>query len=62
MTQGIIVTGTDTNVGKTVFAAALTSALGAKYWKPIQAGLDGETDAECVRALLAALPAEAVVQ
>lgn len=51
MTQGIIVTGTDTNVGKTVFAAALTSALGAKYWKPIQAGLDGETDAECVRTL-----------
>jgi dethiobiotin synthetase len=51
MTQGFIVTGTDTNVGKTVFAAALTNALGAKYWKPIQAGLDGETDAECVRKL-----------
>jgi dethiobiotin synthetase len=51
MTQGFIVTGTDTNVGKTVFAAALTNALGAKYWKPIQAGLDGETDADCVRTL-----------
>ena len=51
MTQGIIVTGTDTNVGKTVFAAALTKALGAKYWKPIQSGLDGETDTECVRTL-----------
>lgn len=36
----IIVTGTDTGVGKTVFAAALTGALGARYWKPVQAGPD----------------------
>jgi dethiobiotin synthetase len=36
----IVVTGTDTDVGKTVFAAALTVALGAHYWKPVQAGLD----------------------
>ncbi|MBX7483138.1 dethiobiotin synthase [Qipengyuania qiaonensis] len=35
-----IVTGTDTDVGKTVFAAALAGALGAHYWKPVQAGLD----------------------
>ncbi|HBC14789.1 MAG TPA: ATP-dependent dethiobiotin synthetase BioD, partial [Erythrobacter sp.] len=34
------VTGTDTDVGKTVFAAALTGALDAHYWKPVQAGLD----------------------
>ena len=33
------VTGTDTNVGKTVASAALVSALGACYWKPIQSGL-----------------------
>lgn len=36
----IIVTGTDTGIGKTVFAAALVGALGACYWKPVQAGLD----------------------
>lgn len=36
----IIVTGTDTEIGKTVFAAALTGALGAYYWKPVQAGLE----------------------
>lgn len=40
----IIVTGTDTDVGKTVFAAALVGMLDAHYWKPVQAGLDGGTD------------------
>lgn len=39
-----IVTGTDTDVGKTVFAAALAAHLGARYWKPVQAGLAGDTD------------------
>lgn len=49
----IIVTGTDTGIGKTVFAAALTGALGASYWKPVQAGLDeaGRTDSATVAAL-----------
>lgn len=36
----LIVTGTDTGIGKTVFAAGLAAALGAHYWKPIQAGVD----------------------
>jgi dethiobiotin synthetase len=48
MTNRIIVTGTDTGVGKTVFAAALAGALGATYWKPIQAGLLEETDRQAV--------------
>jgi dethiobiotin synthetase len=47
----IAVTGTDTDVGKTVFAAALTVALGASYWKPVQAGLDDGSDAASVEAL-----------
>ena len=51
MTAGFVVTGTDTGVGKTVFAAALTAALDACYWKPIQCGLDGETDSQIVRRL-----------
>lgn len=47
-----VVTGTDTGVGKTVFAAALAGALAGYYWKPIQAGLsDGVTDSEVVRSL-----------
>lgn len=49
--RGFIVTGTDTDVGKTVFAAGLTAHLGARYWKPVQAGLDGETDSETVARL-----------
>ena len=46
-----VVAGTDTDVGKTVFAAALTAALDGVYWKPVQAGLAGETDADIVRRL-----------
>jgi dethiobiotin synthetase len=44
----IVVTGTDTGIGKTVFAAGLARFLGAKYWKPVQAGLDEETDSDNV--------------
>ena len=51
MTDTIVVTGTDTDVGKTVFAAALAAALGATYWKPVQAGLEEGGDGEAVRRL-----------
>jgi dethiobiotin synthetase len=44
----IVVTGTDTGIGKTVFSAALAGALDGFYWKPIQAGLDDETDSQTV--------------
>ncbi|MDB5702205.1 MAG: bioD [Sphingomonadales bacterium] len=47
----IVVTGTDTDIGKTVFAAALAGALGGHYWKPVQAGLEGETDSKRVASL-----------
>jgi dethiobiotin synthetase len=48
-----IVTGTDTGLGKTVFAAALTQALGGIYWKPVQAGTDS-TDTQTVQQLTGA--------
>jgi dethiobiotin synthetase len=48
VTRPIVVTGTDTDVGKTVFSAALTQALDADYWKPVQAGTDDGTDSERV--------------
>ena len=51
MSQAIVIAGTGTDVGKTVFAAALVAALDGYYWKPIQAGLMGETDAQIVRRL-----------
>jgi dethiobiotin synthetase len=47
----IFVTGTDTEVGKTVFAAALAGALGASYWKPIQAGSLDNSDSDAVRSM-----------
>jgi dethiobiotin synthetase len=50
-TLRFIVTGTDTDVGKTVFAAGLAARLGAHYWKPVQAGLEGGSDSEEVARL-----------
>ena len=51
MIQGMrfVVTGTDTDIGKTVFAAGLAGLIGARYWKPVQAGEPG--DRETVAAL-----------
>ncbi|WP_170546075.1 dethiobiotin synthase [Ruegeria arenilitoris] len=50
----VIVVGTDTGIGKTVFAAGLTAALGARYWKPVQSGLEEATDSEVVAELTGA--------
>jgi dethiobiotin synthetase len=51
MSRQIVVAGTDTEIGKTVFAAGLADLLGAHYWKPIQSGLEGDSDAEIVARL-----------
>ena len=42
--RGVFVTGTDTDVGKTLVAAWLTQAWGADYWKPVQTGAADITD------------------
>lgn len=47
----LIVTGTDTGIGKTVLSAAIATAAGAPYWKPIQSGLAEGEDADAVKAL-----------
>ncbi|RIA46647.1 dethiobiotin synthetase [Hephaestia caeni] len=60
MTRRFVVTGTDTDIGKSVFAAGLVRLLGGVYWKPVQAGVDGGTDSTRVAAL-AALPPERVL-
>jgi dethiobiotin synthetase len=60
MTARIVVAGTDTDIGKTVFSAALTSAIDGYYWKPVQAGLAGEADAEVVRHL-GGLPSSRII-
>ena len=49
--NGFFVTGTDTDVGKTLVAAWLLTQLDASYWKPVQAGVMPETDSSVVRRL-----------
>ena len=60
MSRTFIITGTDTGIGKTVFAAGLAGLLNGTYWKPVQSGLDGETDTQTV-ARLAELSPERIV-
>ena len=56
MTRRIIVTGTDTGIGKTVLSAGLAGALDGYYWKPVQSGLEDETDSDAVRRLSGLAP------
>jgi dethiobiotin synthetase len=60
VTARIVVTGTDTGVGKTVFSAGLVRLLDGYYWKPVQAGLKDDTDSSVVRCL-AGLPADRIL-
>ena len=57
MVQKFIISGTDTDIGKTVVAAMLTLALGGTYWKPIQSGIEGGVDTKAVQKMTG-LPAE----
>ncbi len=41
--MSFIITGTDTNVGKTVIASWLALQLGCEYWKPIQTGEESDS-------------------
>ena len=47
--EKLFVTGTDTEIGKTVVSSILVAGLGASYWKPVQAGRDPVTDTEFVK-------------
>ena len=53
--RGIFITGTGTNVGKTVVAAALMhrfrTTIPLCYWKPIQTGIERSDDTATVRML-----------
>lgn len=42
--RGVFITGTDTDVGKTLVSAWLTHHWRAEYWKPIQTGTAETTD------------------
>jgi dethiobiotin synthetase len=56
MLRGLFVTGTDTNVGKTVTAAALLHRyrhiVPLRYWKPVQTGIEQDDDTEEVARLV----------
>jgi len=54
--QGFFVTGTDTDVGKTVISAWLVARLDGCYWKPVQAGNHPETDSAIVQRLTGVRP------
>ena len=54
MSHKFIITGTDTDIGKTVFSAALMLGLEAAgkkphYWKPVQSGIEGDVDTRTVQ-------------
>ena len=51
MAPRYFMTGTDTDVGKSVASAWAMLHLDADYWKPVQSGLAGETDTQKVRSL-----------
>ncbi len=53
MKKGFFISGTDTNVGKTILSAILVNKLNAIYWKPIQCGLNkfGEKDSDVIKKL-----------
>lgn len=53
----IFITGTDTGIGKSVVSALMTAGLSGTYWKPIQSGLQEETDTEFVKRLTELPPA-----
>ena len=45
----IFVTGTSTDIGKTVVSGILVAGLRAHYWKPVQTGLNAGTDTDWIR-------------
>lgn len=47
----VVVAGTDTGIGKTVLSALMVLLLDGCYWKPVQSGLEEETDSDAVRRL-----------
>lgn len=48
---GLIVSGADTDAGKTLLSAVLLKGLGGSYWKPLQSGTQDGTDTQTVRRL-----------
>ena len=52
LSKRIIICGTDTNVGKTIVSSFFVQGLKGLYWKPIQSGIEEDTDTQTVCKLL----------
>src|SRR5665213_2087290 len=48
----IFITGTGTDVGKTLISAIVVEALKADYWKPVQAGFSEGTDSLFIKSVI----------
>ena len=46
-----VVCGTDTDIGKTLISSFFVRGLNSFYWKPIQSGIESETDSQAVMRL-----------
>ena len=46
-----IICGTDTDIGKTLISSFFVKGLNSFYWKPIQSGIESQTDSQTVQKL-----------
>ena len=46
-----VICGTDTDIGKTLISSFFVRGLNSFYWKPIQSGIELETDSQAVARL-----------
>ena len=46
-----VICGTDTDIGKTLISSFFVRGLNSYYWKPIQSGIESETDSQAVKRL-----------
>ena len=46
-----VICGTDTDIGKTLISSFFVRGLNSFYWKPIQSGINSETDSQAVSRL-----------
>ena len=46
-----IICGTDTDIGKTLISSFFVKGLNSFYWKPIQSGIESQTDSQTVKEL-----------
>jgi len=46
-----VICGTDTDIGKTLISSFFVRGLNSFYWKPIQSGIESQTDSQTVEKL-----------